>query len=160
MRRSALALAVAGLGTAALALAGPATAITNGSPDGNGHPNVGGLVAAQAYSDGTWIYCSGTLISPTVFLTAAHCDEGGDERVRVSFSSAYKDGDTVYTGTFHGDPLYNGAQSDPHDVAVVVLDKSVKITPAELPKADSLSNLSGSQQFTSTTTCAAWRQAP
>jgi hypothetical protein len=149
MRRSALVLAVAGLGAAALALAGPATAITNGSPDGNGHPNVGGLVAAQAYSDGTWIYCSGTLISPTVFLTAAHCDEGGDERVRVSFSSAYKDGDTVYTGTFHGDPLYNGAQSDPHDVAVVVLDKSVKITPAELPKADSLSNLSGSQQFTS-----------
>ena len=47
-----------------LALASPAAAITNGSPDGNGHPNVGGLVAAQAYSDGTWIHCSGTLIAP------------------------------------------------------------------------------------------------
>lgn len=135
---------------AALALAAPAHAITNGTVDGNQHPNVGGLVAPHAYSDGTWIYCSGTLISPTVFLTAAHCDEGGDERVRVSFSSAYQDGDTTYTGTFHGDPAYNGAQSDPHDIAVVVLDKAVKgITPATLPKADSLSALPSDQQFTS-----------
>ena len=149
MRRPALVLAVAALGAAALALAGPAGAITGGSPDGNGHPNVGGLVAAHAYSDGTWIYCSGTLIAPTVFLTAAHCDEGGDGRVRVTFASAYQDGDTVYAGTFHADPAYPGPTSDPHDVAVVVLDKAVRITPARLPQADSLSALSGDQQFTS-----------
>src|SRR6478672_8535923 len=92
---------------AALAAAAPAAAITNGAPDGNGHPNVGGLVAPTAYSDGTWIYCSGTLISPTVFLTAAHCGEGGDGRVRVTFSSAYHDGDTTYAGTFHADSAYN-----------------------------------------------------
>src|SRR4029079_15061637 len=61
--------------TFALAFAAPAGAITFGTADGNGHPNVGGLVAEQAYSDGTWTYCSGTLISPTVFLTAAHCEE-------------------------------------------------------------------------------------
>jgi secreted trypsin-like serine protease len=135
---------------ATLAVAGPATAITYGTADGNGHPNVGGLLAAQAYSDGTWIYCSGTLISPTVFLTAAHCDDGGDERVRVTFSSAYKVGDPVYAGTFHADPAYPGPTSDPHDVAVVVFDKPVKgITPAALPKAGSLSNLSSSQTFTS-----------
>jgi V8-like Glu-specific endopeptidase len=135
---------------ATLAVAGPATAITYGTADGNGHPNVGGLLAPQAYSDGTWIYCSGTLISPTVFLTAAHCDDGGDERVRVTFSSAYKVGDPVYAGTFHGDPAYPGPTSDPHDVAVVVFDKPVKgITPAALPKAGSLSNLSSSQTFTS-----------
>jgi hypothetical protein len=36
--------------------AAPAGAITNGSPDGNGHPNVGGLVADTAFSDGTWIF--------------------------------------------------------------------------------------------------------
>jgi V8-like Glu-specific endopeptidase len=131
-----------------LAFAAPAGAITDGSPDGNGHPNVGGLVADQAYSDGTWIYCSGTLISPTVFLTAAHCGEGA--RVRVSFSSAYQDGDKVYTGTWHADPAYNQSQSDPHDIAVVVFDKEIKgITPAKLPTAGSLSNLPGSQQFTS-----------
>lgn len=134
---------------AVLSVVSPAAAITNGTPDGNKHPNVGGLVAPEAYPDGTWIYCSGTLISPTVFLTAAHCAEDG-ERVAVTFDTAYQEGDKLYYGTFEADPLYNQSQSDPHDIAVVVLDKAVRgITPAELPEADSLSNLSGSQQFTS-----------
>jgi V8-like Glu-specific endopeptidase len=144
MTRPALGAALAAI----LIAAAPASAITNSSPDGNGHPNVGGLVADNAFSDGTWTYCSGTLISPTVFLTAAHCEEGA--RVRVSFSSAYQDGDKVYTGTWHADPAYNKSQSDPHDIAVVVFDKPIKgITPATLPKANSLSTLSGSQRFTS-----------
>jgi len=134
---------------AALASAAPARGITNGALDGNTHPNVGGLVAPTAYSDGTWLYCSGTLISSTVFLTAAHCGEEG-ERVRVTFSSAYEDGDKVYEGTFRADPLYNEAQNDPHDIAVVVLDRSVRgITPARLPAAGSLSTLPDNQAFTS-----------
>jgi hypothetical protein len=128
--------------------ASPAHAITNGVADGGGHPNVGGLVAPAAYSDGTWLYCSGTLISPTVFLTAAHCDEGA--RARVTFSAAYADGDRTYAGTFHADPAYNQSQSDPHDIAVVVLDRPVRgITPARLPAADSLSALPADQSFTS-----------
>jgi V8-like Glu-specific endopeptidase len=134
---------------AALCSVSPAAAITNGTADGNGHPNVGGLVSPTQYSDGTWIYCSGTLISPTVVLTAAHCAEDG-ERVGVTFDTAYQAGDKVYYGTFEADPLYSQVQSDPHDIAVVVLDKAVKgITPARLPTANSLSNLSGSQTFTS-----------
>src|SRR5215213_11179425 len=134
---------------ALLLVVAPAHAITYGQPDGSQHPNVGGLVAARAYSDGTWLYCSGTLISPTVFLTAAHCDEG-TARVTVTFDSAYQDGDKTYTGTWYGDPLYDWKQSDPHDLAVVVFDKPVKdILPARLPAAASLSTLSGSQQFTS-----------
>jgi hypothetical protein len=141
-------ITVVGLG-AALAVVSPAGAITNGTADGQRHPNVGGLVADTQYSDGTWIYCSGTLISPTVFLTAAHCAEASDQ-VRVTFDTAYQDGDKTYTGTWHADPAYNKSQSDPHDIAVVVFDKPVKgITPAKLPKAGSLSNLSGSQQVTS-----------
>jgi hypothetical protein len=133
---------------AALIFAAPAGAITFGSPDGDAHPNVGGLVADEAYSDGTWIYCSGTLVSPTVFVTAAHCFE--TERVRVTFDPAYVDGDKTYSGTFYADPLYNQSTSDPHDLAVVVFDKAVKgITPAQLPAANSLANLSGSQTFTS-----------
>jgi secreted trypsin-like serine protease len=134
---------------AALTAVTSASAITNGTADGQAHPNVGGLVAPVAYSDGTWIYCSGTLISPTVFLTAAHCADVSD-RVRVTFDTAYQDGDKTYSGTFHGDPLYKKSNGDPHDIAVVVLDKAVRgITPAQLPTANSLANLSGSQKFTS-----------
>jgi len=133
---------------AAMAMVTGAGAITNGTVDGSAHPNVGGLVSPTQYSDGTWLYCSGTLISPTVFLTAAHCSEGA--RATVTFSTAYKAGDKVYSGDFYADPLYNQSQSDPHDIAVVVLDTAVKnITPARLPALNSLANLSGNQQFTS-----------
>ena len=134
---------------AALVTAAPAAAITNGVADGNKHPNVGGLVSPTQYSDGTWLYCSGTLISSTVFLTAAHCAEDG-ERVGVTFDADYVAGDKVYYGTFQADPLYGHSQSDPHDIAVVVFDKPIRgITPAKLPTAGSLSNLTGSQRFTS-----------
>jgi hypothetical protein len=133
----------------ALTAVSSAAAITNGTPDGQRHPNVGGLVSETQYPDGTWLYCSGTLISPTVFLTAAHCGDDGT-RVGVTFDTAYEDGDKVYYGTFEADPLYSHAQSDPHDIAVVVFDKPVRgITPATLPTAGSLSNLSGTQTFTS-----------
>src|SRR5215468_4331005 len=135
---------------AALTFAAPAGAITNGVPDGNGHPEVGALLAPQPYSDGTWATCSGTLISPTVFLTAAHCDQGVSQ-VAVTFDSSYNAATgTAYWGTWHADPDYNRAQSDPHDVAVVVLDKAVKgIAPARLPKAGSLNDLSAGTRFTS-----------
>jgi hypothetical protein len=133
-----------------LAITGSAGAVVYGVPDGNGHPNVGALLAPQAYSDGTWVTCTGTLISPTVFLTAEHCD-WGLSRMAVSFASEYVAGKSkVYWGTWHGDPLYSGAQGDPHDIAVVVLDKAVTgITPALLPRANSLANLPSNQGFTS-----------
>jgi secreted trypsin-like serine protease len=146
MRRVVLTVVLA---LAALLPAAPAAAITNGVPDGGGHPNVGGLVSPTQYSDGTWLYCSGTLISSTVFLTAAHCGEDG-ERVGVTFDTAYVAGDKVYYGTFHADPLYPGNSSDSHDIAVVVLDRAIKnIQPALLPTAGSLSGLSSTQQFAS-----------
>jgi Trypsin len=143
-------LAVIGAIFAALVFAAPASAITYGTPDGNGHPEVGALLAPKPYSDGTWETCSGTLISPTVFLTAAHCDQGVS-RVAVTFDSSYNAATgTTYWGTWHADPNYNQAQSDPQDVAVVIFDKAVKgITPARLPKAGSLSNLSVGTRFTS-----------
>ena len=141
-------LITAAAALAALTLPASAGAITNGTADGGGHPNVGGLVSATQYSDGTWLYCSGTLISPTVFLTAAHCAEG--DRVGVTFDPAYQAGDAVYYGTWHADPQYGESQNDPHDIAVVVFAKAIKgITPARLPAAGSLAGLSGSQQFTS-----------
>jgi V8-like Glu-specific endopeptidase len=142
--------AAAAAAAALLIAAGGALAITNGQPDGNGHPEVGALLAQHAFSDGTWEECSGTLIAPRVFLTAEHCDEGVS-RVEVTFASTFdRATSTTYWGTWYGNPDYNQAQSDPHDIAVVVLDKAVKgITPAALPAAGSLSNLAGDQQFTS-----------
>ena len=134
---------------AMLALAGAAVAITNGAPDGNRHPNVGALLAPTAYSDGTWATCTGTLIAPTIFLTAAHCDQGVS-RVAVTFDSSYvaSTGKT-YWGTWRADPAFTKAQSDPHDLAVVVLDKAVKgIAPARLPAAGSLSGLKVETKFT------------
>src|SRR5215207_8678492 len=122
-------------------------AITYGQPDGNRHPNVGALVGT--FQSGTFPYCSGTLISPTVFLTAAHCNVGTTV-VYVTFDSEYSSHSKLHRGTYYYDPQYNQAQSDPHDIAVVVFDKPVNgITPAQLPTEDSLSNLSGSQLFTS-----------
>ncbi len=48
----------------------PAAAITGGELDGEGHPNVGLLVADI---DGVPAWrCTGTLIAPRVFLTAGH----------------------------------------------------------------------------------------
>jgi hypothetical protein len=136
------------LGT--LAVSSIAGAITYGSLDGGAHPEVGALLAPVAYSDGTWETCTGTLISPTVFLTAAHCDQGVS-RVAVTFDSSYHSATgTTYWGTWRADPAYNKSQSDPRDMAVVVFDQPVNgITPARLPAAGSLSNLPKDTRFTS-----------
>lgn len=57
---------------------------------------------------------------------------------------------TTYWGDWHADPRFRGAQGDPYDLAVVVLDDPVAgVTPADLPEAGSLSNLSKNQDFTS-----------
>ena len=70
----------------ALCVIPTASAITYGTEDGNLHPYVGGIVEQDKSS--VWYgtpYCSGSLASPTVFVTAAHC--GGYDRVPVSFES-------------------------------------------------------------------------
>jgi secreted trypsin-like serine protease len=135
---------------ALVATAAGGLAIANGGPDGNGHPGVGALLAQQAYSDGTWEECSGALIAPRVFLTAAHCDEGVS-RVAVTFDSTYDSATgTTYWGTWHADPAFDQKQSDPHDIAVIVLDKAPKkITPARLPTAGSLGSLRVNDPITS-----------
>jgi secreted trypsin-like serine protease len=144
VRRASLVLAV--VVVAILVWGGVASAITYGQPDGNRHPNVGALVGT--FDGQTYPYCSGTLISPTVFLTAAHCDIG-TSTVYVTFDSEYTSKSRLYSGTFHSDPLYNLSQNDPHDIAVVVFDKPIKgIEPAQLPTLGQFDSVAKDQQFT------------
>lgn len=145
--RKAIAIGAALVATLLLPL--QAGAIIGGEQDGTGHPEVGALLATQAYSDGTWAACSGTLISSTVFLTAAHCDLGVST-VRVTFAPSYIEGNSItYSGTWHADPQYSPAQNDPHDIAVVVFPSPVSTTWAQLPAAGSLDDLSLWDEFTS-----------
>ena len=146
MRKASLFAALA----AALVFATAGSAITDGVPDGDAHPEVGALLAQQAFPDGTWEECTGTLISSRVFLTAEHCDLGVS-RVEVTFASTFdRASSTTYWGTWYGDPDYNQTSSDPHDIAVVVLDKPVSgVTPARLPAAGSMAALSVGAPFTS-----------
>lgn len=131
----------------ALSMAGIATAITFGEPDGNLHPNVGVLVLQ--FSDGSRaLFCSGTLIAPQVFLTAAHCTNYltiinlPPHDIWVSFDSVVDEAATLHRGTYHHNPNFGGPRSDRNDVAVVVLDEPMAgITPAQLPTAGLLDEM-------------------
>jgi hypothetical protein len=78
-RRLALVTALLAAGLAAA----PAMAITTGQPDQGEHPYVGQLIfyvpdeEDSRFSDpGSWFNCSGTLLTPTIVLTAGHCTYG------------------------------------------------------------------------------------
>jgi Trypsin len=68
---------------ASLIGAAPAGAIVNGTPDDGRYANVGMVRFTQ---DQTRFRCSGTLISSTVVLTAAHCTDGSSN-VLVTFDN-------------------------------------------------------------------------
>jgi secreted trypsin-like serine protease len=126
--------------------ANTASAITWGNADGDRHPQVGALVAQ--FQSGEYAYCTGTLISPTVFLTAAHCDLG-TARVTVTFDSAWQAGGTLHAGTYIASPEYSPRQNDPQDLAVVVFDQPVAgITPARLPTLGQFEAVARDQAFT------------
>jgi len=129
-------------GLLALAFTAPrARAITYGSPDGDAHPYVGALVAADWLRPGQKdVLCSGTLISPTVYLTAAHCtsylESLGITQVWVTFDAQFSSKAKLYPGRMYTHPGYPGNEHDSLDIAVVVLEQPVHgITPARLPSA-------------------------
>ena len=114
---------------ACCATAAPAGAITYGTPTGTSYSNVGGLVETTSSGE-RYVYCTGTLISPTVFLTAAHCDPGTGTAC-VTFDPQLTDRSKLSCGAFTASPYYTHRQNDPNDIAVIVFSKPIRgITPA------------------------------
>lgn len=112
----------AALFAALLFAAAPVKAIIWAGPDGDGHPYVG---VAQFYIDGTASHiCSGTLLSPTVFLTAGHCTAGTDFAI-VLFDSVITQNSDYVVGTVHTHPGYGTGFPNTRDVGVIVLDEPV-----------------------------------
>jgi len=150
--------------TSALAVVGGVNAITWGEPDGNRHPNVGAMIVTIPTSSGPLDvqFCSGTLIHPRVYLTAAHCPYFA----AAIFGATAEDTDVSFSSDLDFDPTRPGVvgpdaerrsverwvvpsefdgkfgAQDAHDIAALVLDDPVSgIIPATLPSAGFLDQL-------------------
>lgn len=124
----------------------PAAAITHGEPDGARHPYVGTIVPRFAGQFG--LLCSGTLIAPTIFLTAAHCTEIVEQpgyETFVTFASRIGPGLTLIPGTPITNPgyvLYDHPPYTSGDIGVIVLSRPVILEQyGALPTAGLLDQL-------------------
>lgn len=84
---------------------------------------VGGSDTTQWPAIG-WLYgtherCTGTLIAPNIFLTAAHCTDQGLP-IHVGFGP-YRTGTEIAATRIYRSPNYANADDGSHDVAVLVL---------------------------------------
>jgi hypothetical protein len=157
--------AIAAAAAAVALLSAPAGAVLGGTPDGNGHPNVG-LSVFYYHHIPLW-RCSGTMVAPTVYLTAGHCtgidtDLGvAPDHAEVWFSPGpiprgnYPGGGAScagYTGypcrgdaggTPHPHPGWDGSVTIPntHDIGVVVLDSAPGVGLSRIAPAGYLDQL-------------------
>ncbi|MDG4561529.1 MAG: trypsin-like serine protease [Candidatus Competibacter sp.] len=162
MKRTILAAVV---GTTLIAMSGTVEAIIHGYPDNLFHPNVG-FIAIESINGPEQklnLKCSGTLIAPRVFLTAAECTAGLDIVIDPNDGTIRN----LYVGfndTLESDkanqqynelPLYSVDQvitnpeysqthkSDDGNIAVLLLHKDPSISPASLPEEGALDKLRG-----------------
>ena len=138
----------------------PAAAVTDGVLDGDGHPYVGLMVAYDAAGVAQW-RCSGTLLSPTVFLTAGHCTEAPAASATVWFDSDVQALPVCPAGSHIGDPCYPYGGGNSHyaskiythpsydpdafflfDLGIVVLDEPYQLSEyGKLPGLNQLDAL-------------------
>jgi secreted trypsin-like serine protease len=117
---------------------------TTGFADNGQHPNVGAIMVPARSGVGYAEVCSGTLVSPTIFLTASHCTaflESDPRPDYVTFEETniepFPTG--LIAATPHTNPAYKGSRDD---VSVMVLSTPVlTITPAQLPPPGYLDTL-------------------
>jgi hypothetical protein len=135
-----------------LVVAIPASAVTYGEPDEDGHPYVGLALFFDQAGEYMW-RCSGTLLSPTVFMTAGHCTVDTTS-AKVMFDAdlneleyPYPDCASYicYEGSTQSHPNYDDAWPEfpkTYDVGVVVLQTPVYMgTYGQLPELGALDDL-------------------
>jgi Trypsin len=110
--------AVLGL-VAALALAAPTAAVTNGHADNGEHPYVGELlfyipdaVDSRFDTPGSWFSCTGTLLNSATVITAGHCTFGiGLDGVSTTNNGAIT---TAALGGYGGDDVWINFNAAPN----------------------------------------------
>jgi secreted trypsin-like serine protease len=136
-----------------------AGAITNGEVDSDGNYPFVGLLAFYD-SEGEYSHrCSGTLITETVMVTAAHCTDGmatARALFGLEITENFREGEGGITGTPHTHPDYN-PRTLSLDVGVVVLDSAAPVAGPypTLPDVGFLSDLKRSGEIRDDTFVAA-----
>jgi len=129
---------------AALLTAGSAGAIINGEPDGNRHPYVAAIGFIDAATGKPGKFCTGTLISPTVIVTAGHCTKPSVAAF-VWFDEHFesrKPPAAIGMPVTHPDFKADMTLPNTGDLGVVLLNRPIVMaTYGALPKAGYLEDL-------------------
>jgi hypothetical protein len=129
---------------AALLAAGSAGAIINGEPDGNRHPYVVALGFIDAATGQPGQFCTGTLVSPTVVVTAGHCTHGSAVAFVWTESTWNPRNPPAAFGQPVTHPDFNPARTLPNsgDLGVLLLNRPIQLAAyGALPEAGHLENL-------------------
>jgi hypothetical protein len=147
---------IAGFAIGALLFVSPrAAAITYGFVDSNNRFKNTGAFIVKSPSGEIFPICSGTMITSNVFLTASHCTLFFTQELAPAGYVAYVSLDqsipfgpltsnkTQLLAVSHvvTNPNYNQSQSDSGDIAVLILERNTRVTPATLPACGLLDQL-------------------